>query len=57
MQAKNEQRREREHKENGKGEKKENMSKQDAPLTVGRMKDKGVRFVLKEGDTHDGRLF
>lgn len=37
--------------------KKENMSKQDAPLTVGRMKDKGVRFVLKEGDTHDGRLF
>lgn len=34
------------------------MSKQDAPLTVERMEDffKRVRFVPKEGDTHDVRL-
>lgn len=32
------------------------MSKQDAPLTAERMEDKGVRFVPKEGDPHDGRL-
>lgn len=43
-----------EHEENGKRGKRRNMSKQDAPLTVEKMEDKG--FVPKEGGTHDGRL-